>query len=262
MKKLLLSALLIFFCAGIQCQAQSKWLKRAKEKLERKGDKAVDDLLNGKKKGGQSGNTNGGNNPSGNNGFGNGANGSRGERDNTPPPVNGSIKDAQNALSSSDYSDTRYYIQQALWGIEYELGKQVLKNMPSSIGSANSKAENDVITSAGYGFVGLNISRTYEGNGLSLRAQLVNGSAISSSYNMVLSNPGLYNSSDSDYKATRVNDYKAVIEYTSRGYNVAIPFGQSSAFVLETSGFKSEQEAVAAAEKFDIDEFKKVLGEQ
>ena len=43
---------------------------------------------------------------------------------------------------------------------------------------------------------------------------------------------------------------------------MAIPFGQSSAFVLETSGFKSEQEAVAAAEKFDIDEFKKVLGEQ
>ena len=262
MKKLILLILCTFFFAGIQCYAQSNWVKKAKEKLEKKGDKAIDDLFGGKKNEDQSGNTNGGNTPSGNNGIGNRSSGVPGERDNTPPPVNGSIKDAKEALASSDYSDTRYFIQQALWGIEYELGKQVLKNMPATLGSAKSEKENDVITSAGFGFVGLNISRTYEDNDLYLRAQLVNGSAISSSYNMVLSNPGLYNSSDSDYKTTRVNGYKAVIEYTSRGYNVAIPFGQSSAFVLETSGFQTEQEAVSAAEKFDIDEFKKVLGEQ
>lgn len=264
MNKLILPILVICFLTGYQSQGQSKWIKKAKEKLEKKGDKAVDDLFGGKKKGSQSSDTGtvGANGSSGNNGASGGFAGSPGERNNTPPPVNGSIKEAKEALTSEDFSDTRYYIQQALWGIEYELGKQVLKDMPASINGVSANEENDVITSAGFGFVGLNIVRTYQDKDNYYKAQLVNGSAFSSSYNMVLSNPGMYNSSDSDFKATKVNGYKAVIEYTSKGYTIAIPFGQSSAFVLETAGLKSEDDAIAVAGKFDIGQFKKVLGEQ
>ena len=90
----------------------------------------------------------------------------------------------------------------------------------------------------------------------------MNGAAALSGYNMFLSNPGLYNSSDSDFKSVRIKGYKAVLEYTSNGYTIAIPFGQSSAFILETTGLSSEDEAVNAAGQFDIDQFKKVLGEQ
>jgi len=265
MKKILVTMLFSCLLIGYQAHGQSKWLKKAKDKLEKKGDKAIDGIFKGKKKGDKTESddkTGGVNGNTGSSGGTNRPGGAPGERNNTPPPVNQSIQEAKSALGGEDYSDTRYYIQQALWGIEYELGKEVLKNMPSTVGGASTDEANDVITSSGIGFVGLNIQRTYEKDDLFLKAQLVNGSAITSSYNMVLSNPGMYNSSDSDFKTTRVNGYKAVIEYTSRGYNVAIPFGQSSAFVLETIGLKTEEEATAAAGQFDIDQFKKVLGEQ
>ncbi|MEL7146694.1 MAG: hypothetical protein AAFO69_10025 [Bacteroidota bacterium] len=267
MKQFLLITIFLSLSIGFQAHGQSKWLRKAKEKLERKGDKAVDDLLNGKKKGNDNGNgTNSGNAGGGNGSFG-GLNGGRnsgapGERNNTPPPVNQSIDEAQNAISSSDYSDTRYYIQQALWGIEYEIGKELLNNMPSKVAGASSDEANDVISSSGIGFVGMTIQRSYEEGKVSILANLLNGSAGVAGYNAVLSNPGLYNSSDSDYKTVRVNGYKAVLEYTSSGYTIAIPFGQSSAFVLETSGLGSEEDAINAAGNFNIDEFKKVLGEQ
>ena len=265
MKQFLYITILLSFSLVYSAQGQSKWLKRAKEKLERKGDQAIDDILNGKKKDNGNGtNTQTGGSNGGINGGMNGGrpSGSPGERNNTPPPVNQSISDAQSAISASDYSDTRYYIQQALWGVEYELGKEVLKNMPSSVAGASSDEANDVISSAGIGFVGLNIQRTYEAGKTYLEARLMNGAAALSGYNMFLSNPGLYNSSDSDFKSVRIKGYKAVLEYTSNGYTIAIPFGQSSAFILETTGLSSEDEAVNAAGQFDIDQFKKVLGEQ
>ena len=264
MKHIIYIVVFLSFCCAYEAQGQSKWLKKAKEKLERKGDQAVDDLLNGKKKDDKDNDgTNGGNpngNPGGMNDNRNG--GSPGERNNTPPPVNQSIDEAGRALSASDFSDTRYYIQQALWGVEYEMGKEILRNMPSTIAGASSDEANDVISSSGFGFVGMNIQRIYEGGKVNIEANLMNGSAALAGYNAVLANPGLYNSSDSDFKSVRVNGYKAVLEYTSRGYNVVIPFGQSSAFMLQTAGLSSEDDAVDAAAKFNIDEFKKVLGEQ
>ena len=268
MKQFLYIIIILFLSVGYQAHGQSKWLKRAKEKLERKGDQAVDDILNGKKKNGNNGNgTNNGNNTKGNNGSNGGVNGNRnsgspGERNATPPPVNQSIDEANSALNASDYADTRYYIQQALWGIEYEIGKELLRSMPTKVAGASSDEANDVISSTGFGFVGMNIQRSYEGGKVGLQANLINGSAAVSGYNTILANPGLYDSSDSDYKTVRVNGYKAVLEYTSNGYTIGIPFGQSSAFVLDMEGLSSEQDAIDAAAQFNIDEFKKVLGEQ
>ena len=84
-----------------------------------------------------------------------------------------------------------------------------------------------------------------------------------SMYNMYLSNPMYMNNPDGNHKVVRINSYKAVIESKDNGrFAVAIPFGQSSLFVLDLVNYSSEEGVISAAENFDIDKYKQLLGEQ
>ena len=54
-----------------------------------------------------------------------------------------------------------------------------------------------------------------------------------------------------------------MIEYNEgSGYKLSVPVGQSSLIVWEAINFASEQEVMNAANAFDIDGIKKMLGEQ
>ena len=64
-------------------------------------------------------------------------------------------------------------------------------------------------------------------------------------------------------KQTKVKSYKAVITYDdSKGYTLLVPLGQSSLIVWECVNFATEQDVMNAANAFDIDGIKKMLGEQ
>lgn len=245
--------------------AQSKLLQRAKEKLQQKGNETVDGLFNKDKdknsNSGGSNPTNNGSSNGSNSGYSSGNNNSE-RRNMTPPDVNKNIGEAKSSFASQDYSSARFAIQQAIIGIEYELGQEILKAMPGNIGGVPEKADSDEIYSTGVGFVGLSISKEYD-NGRSkyAKAQIVNNSIMLSSYNVVLSNAA-YSSGNDDYRVTRIGDYRAVLEYTSNGINVAIPFGQSSLFLLELDNVNEDSEAEEMARQFDIAKFKEILGEQ
>jgi hypothetical protein len=60
-----------------------------------------------------------------------------------------------------------------------------------------------------------------------------------------------------------VNEYRGVLEYDEySGYKLSVPFGQSSVMVLEGINIQTENEMITAAEKIDLDNIKKTLGEQ
>ena len=64
-------------------------------------------------------------------------------------------------------------------------------------------------------------------------------------------------------KQTKVKGYKAVITYDdSKGYTLLVPLGQSSLIAWECINFASEQDVMNAANVFNIDGIKKMLGEQ
>ncbi|HWH63191.1 MAG TPA: hypothetical protein VNS50_07945, partial [Ginsengibacter sp.] len=64
-------------------------------------------------------------------------------------------------------------------------------------------------------------------------------------------------------KQTKVKSYKALITYDdSKGYTLMVPIGQSSLIVWECINFATEEEVMSAANAFDIDGIKKMLGEQ
>src|SRR5687767_9934443 len=46
----------------------------------------------------------------------------------TPPDVNQNLSDAETAFKSGSYGDARYAVQQAMLGVEMEIGQQVLKS--------------------------------------------------------------------------------------------------------------------------------------
>ena len=71
------------------------------------------------------------------------------------------------------------------------------------------------------------------------------------------------NGNNQDVKQTKVKGYKAVITYDkSKGYTLLVPLGQSSLIAWECVNFASEQDVMNAANAFDIDGIKKMLGEQ
>ena len=71
------------------------------------------------------------------------------------------------------------------------------------------------------------------------------------------------NNGQQNWKQTKVKGYKAIVEYDeSSGYKLSVPIGQSSLIVWEGINYASEQEMMSAANAFDIDGIKKMLGEQ
>jgi len=180
----------------------------------------------------------------------------------SPPDVNEQITNARAAFSDKSYTETRFYVQQAIMAIELEIGHEILESLPESVLGNEADKSQDVVYSTGAGFVGMNVSREYPADGGRIQAAIANSSAFSMGAQMMVASPGMAGYDDNS-KVTRYKGYKAVLEVDDyRGYKMSIPFGQSSIFILECQMCESESQLLSAADLFDINEYKTLLGEQ
>jgi hypothetical protein len=239
----------------------------AQDLLNKMKKKAGNELINkiGTKPQPKSGNTTGTsttNEP----GATNPANKSGGGLSSTPPDVSQNLTDAGSAYSSGKYGEARYAVQQAMLGVELEIGNKILKSLPATISGLKTQAEQDQVTSTGYGWAGLTIQRVYsDENDKQLKLIVANNGAWMSAVNMYLSSGGYAQTTggQQNWKQTKVKGYRSVIEYDeSSGYKLSVPVGQSSLVVLEGINFASEQEMMTAGNAIDYDGIKKMLGEQ
>ena len=183
----------------------------------------------------------------------------------TPPDVNQNLADAETSYKTGSYGEARYAVQQAMLGVEMEIGKKVLEMMPEAVSGLDKVQEADQVTSSGYGWAGLTIHREYLKDDKELRATVANNAAWMSAVNMYMANGGYSQTTNGEqnWKQTKVNGHKAIIEYDDNsGYKLSVPLGQTSLIVWEGVNFASEQEVMAAANSFDIDGIKKMLGEK
>lgn len=264
--------------AGLLAVANSgaaQVLNKLKNKGEQKAGEAIDNLFSGKKKNQNQGGNQGGtpnNDPNGQNSQGNGqgnnnpSNKGGGGLISTPPDVKQNLADAEVAYKKNSYGEARYSVQQAMLGIELEIGNKILKSLPEAISGLNKDAESDQVTSTGYGWAGLTIHREYnDKNEKELRVTVANNSMMMAGVNAYL-NSGAYaqqNNGQQNWKQTKLKGNRAIIEYDeSSGYKLSVPLGQSSLIVYEGVNFASEPELMKAAEAIDIDGIKKMLGEQ
>ena len=183
----------------------------------------------------------------------------------TPPDVKQNLSDAETSFKAGSYGEARYAVQQAMLGVEMEIGKKVLEGMPEAVSGLEKVQEADQVTSSGYGWAGLTIHREYLKDDKQLTATVANNSAWMSAVNMYLANGGYSQTTNGEqnWKQTKVKGYKAIIEYDDNtGYKLSLPLGQTSMIVWEGVNFASEQEMMTAANAFDIDGIKKMLGEK
>jgi hypothetical protein len=260
---------IILFCSLVMVQVQGQaLLNKMKQKAEQAADRAIDKKLSGKQGGsnsssgptttgpGGSSSGNSGNNPSNNGGGG---------LISTPPDVKQNLADAAAAYKTNSYGEARYSVQQAMLGVEMEIGNTILKSLPETVSSLPKEEEADQVTSTGYGWAGLTIHREYYKDDKELRVTIANNSGWMSAYNMYLSNSGYSQTTggEQEFKQIKVKGNKGIIEYSeSSGYKISVAIGQSSLILWEGINFGSEPEMIKAAEAFDIMAIKKQLGEQ
>lgn len=183
----------------------------------------------------------------------------------TPPDVKQNLADAETSYKAGSYGEARYAVQQAMLGVEMEIGKKVLEGLPSSVSGLDKVTESDQVTSSGYGWAGLTIKREYLNDDRQLTTTIANNSAWMSAVNMYMANGGYAQTTNGEqnWKQTKVKGHKAIIEYDdSSGYKLSVPLGQTSLIVWEGVNFQSEADMMAAANSFDIDGIKKMLGEK
>jgi len=275
-KLILLAAASILLASGGQAQVLNRLKNKAESKGEQKAGQAIDNLFNGKKKTGSDNNSGNGNNgnaqgnsgSNGNNGSGgnNPSNNSGGGLISTPPDVKQNLTDAEVAYKKSSYGEARYAVQQAMLGVELEIGNKILKSLPETVSGLKKDETSDQVTSTGYGWAGLTIHREYnDTKDKELRVTVANNSVWMAGVNAYLANGGYAQQTggQQNWKQTKVKGYKAIIEFDqSSGYKLSVPLGQSSLVVYEGVNFANEGDMMKAAEAIDLDGIKKQLGEQ
>ncbi len=246
--------------------ASGQILNKIKNKASNKAEKALEKKLGlGDDKNSNSSGAPGAPGSSGNSGN-NPSNTTGGGLITTPPDVQQNIVDAQNSYKSGKYGEARYAVQQAMLGVEMEIGNKILNSLPESISGLSKDASADKVTSTGFGWVGLTIQREYnDSNDKEFRVMVANNSMMMTAVNMYLSSGGYSQSTggEQNWKQTKLKGYRAIIEYDEgSGYKLSVPIGQSSLVVFEGVNFASESDMMKAAEAVDVDSIKAELGEQ
>lgn len=265
--KYLIVVLLLFLGATTQAQVLNRLKQRVENNAEQKAGQEIDKLFNGKKKNqtGQNQGTNGTGGTGGLNGGGNNPNNNGGGLISTPPDVNQNLIDAEAAYKKNSYGEARYAVQQAMLGVELEIGNKVLKSLPESVAGLNKEADADQVTSTGWGWAGLTIHREYSTKDKEFRITVANNSVWMAGVNAYLASGGYaqQTNGEQNWKQTKLKGYRAIIEFSeSSGYKLSVPLGQSSLVVFEGVSFASETDMMKAAEIFNLDGIKKELGEQ
>ncbi|HEV7330803.1 MAG TPA: hypothetical protein VGN63_07180 [Flavisolibacter sp.] len=241
--------------------SQAQFLKKLKQKAEQ-----VINTANGSN-GNQQADENGNANPvnTGSQGNNNPSNRGGGGLVVTPPDVKENVATAETVFSQGKFSEARYAIQQAMLGVEMQIGQQILKSLPPTVASLPSNEKADQVTSTGWGWVGLTIKREYQNNDKQLRFTITNNAAWMQAINLYFNNVGYAQQTggQQNWKQTRIKGYRAVIEYSDgSGYKLSVPLGQTSLLVYEGVNFATEQEFMKACEEIDIDGIKTKLGEK
>lgn len=183
-----------------------------------------------------------------------------------PPDVVAQMSEAEQAHKASNYSNSRFALQQALMGVEIQLGKELLKSLPKNVAGLGADSSQDKVMSTQWGWSNLNIQRVYtDKKDKQLTIGIGNAGIYGGMAQMYFANAAMMQSTDDkqNFKNVMVKGNKGIIQYDeSSGYTLLIGIGQSSGIYWECINFATEKEVMDAANSFDIDYIKKILGEQ
>ncbi|MFZ1806532.1 MAG: hypothetical protein WAU36_04895 [Cyclobacteriaceae bacterium] len=145
------------------------------------------------------------------------------------------IASAKSAYGSGDLENTRFALEQALHELDITIGKEILKQLPTTLGAASYNEKDDNVTGGSGMAAGLFVHRSYgeQGNG---SIDVINNSPMINSINAILAIPFIGNSGDGTQKVVKIQGYKSVLnknETTGKtGYTLQIPMN-NTLFTIE-----------------------------
>jgi hypothetical protein len=266
MKKIALMSL-VFACAAFFFPGQAQLIKKIKAKANEV--KEITKPKTDTEKTADSGsgtNDESGNGTSGNSTSGKPQNkGGGGLKNTTPPDVNAQMTEAETAFKAKNYNDARYSIQQALVGVELQLGRELLNSLPAQVNNLPKDTTQDKVVSTQWGWSNMTIQRVYWDKKDKQTTITIGNNSVYGQFMNLYFNGGYVeaNNKDQNIKQVKVKGNKGVIQYDdNKGYTLMISLGQSSMIVWECINFADETEVMKMAESFDIDAISKKLGEQ
>jgi hypothetical protein len=183
-----------------------------------------------------------------------------------PPDVKANMAEAEKLHGSAQYSNARFALQQALMGVEIQLGKEILESLPKTVSGLPYDETLDRVASSQWGWSNLTIQRVYtDKKDKQLTIGIGNAGIYGGLAQMYFANAGMVQAygDQQNVKNVMVKGNKGIIQYDdSRGYTLIIGIGQAGGIVWEAINFSTEEEVMSAANSFDIDKIKKILGEQ
>src|SRR6478672_11259971 len=159
MKKLIacLSAVVAFSCLAPHVQAQL--LKKLKDKVNEKVNS-----MGGSNNSSSSTSTNSNGNSSGTSTNSSGGPVNRtgaGLTNTAPPDVLSNIEKAETAGKDTNYSQVRYALQQAIMGVEIQLGRQIIQSLPNTVNGLTKDTTKNVVSSTQFGWTNMTIQTVY-----------------------------------------------------------------------------------------------------
>jgi hypothetical protein len=170
-----------------------------------------------------------------------------------------SLASAKSAYSSGNLEDARFNLENALREVDVAIGKEVMKVLPTTLGTLSYNSKEDNVTGMSASFAGLYVHRTY-GTAQDKNAyiDIVSDSPMMAGISAILSMPMIMNSGDSNQKVIKVQGYKTLLTKQAdengqvTGYEVQTPFGNSM-LTLHYSGNITEAEITKLANSIPIE---------
>ena len=175
---------------------------------------------------------------------------------------NKNISTARSAYASGKLEDARFAMQQVLNDLDMAIGREVLKMLPTKMGTFSTNAANDNVT-ANTGLAGVVIHRDYGVEEKRYNLDLMGNSPLVASINAILSIPFMGNSGDGSQKIIKIDGYKGMLQKTvdeeskRTDYTLQVPIG--STLLTFTAPNTSEEEVIRMANTIPLSQITKMV---
>jgi hypothetical protein len=141
---------------------------------------------------------------------------------------------AKSSYGSGDLENARFAMEQMLRDLDTEIGKEILKMLPTDLATRQVNEKDDNLTGgSGYGG-GLFVHRTYGMSPKEGQIEIINNSPMMNSIQAVLTTPGLGGMMrDENQKQIKVQGYKSLLtksvnsETAKTNYELQIPMNNT-----------------------------------
>lgn len=139
---------------------------------------------------------------------------------------------AKTSYSAGKLEDARFAMEQMLRDLDAAIGKEIIKLMPSKLGTMNAVVADDNVTGGAGVATGLFVHRTYGTGAKTANVDIINNSPMIAGLNTLLSLP-MMTGGDPNQKQVKVQGYKSILrkevdsETGKTNYELQTPFNNT-----------------------------------